>query len=198
MANWWTIWAPLRTAAPRRSSNYWPRKSGPMRVSSAKFGVGFYSAFMAATKVEVFTRSHKQDEQGWHWVSSGTGGYEVEPAENLPRGTKVVLHLKDDAKEFAGKIRLEQIIKRYSNFVPVPIELNGERQNTVQAIWARNKNEIKDEEYNEFYHYVGHDPDHPLFRLHFTADAPLAIQALLFVPARNYESLGFGRTESEV
>jgi len=163
-----------------------------------QFGVGFYSAFMAASKVEVFTRSYKTEEQGWHWVSSGTGGYEVDPGENVPRGTKVVLHLKDEAKEFAGKYRLEQIIKRYSNFVPVPIELNGERQNTVQAIWARNKNEIKEEEYTEFYHYVGHDPDNPLLRLHFSADAPLAIQALLFVPARNFESMGLGRTDSEV
>jgi len=163
-----------------------------------QFGVGFYSAFMVASKVEVLSRSHKPEEQGWHWISTGSGGYEVEPAADLPRGTKIILHLKEDAKEFAGKHRLEQIIKRYSNFVPVPIELNGERQNTVQAIWARSKNEIKEEEYHEFYHYVGHDPDNPLLRLHFTADAPLAIQALLFVPARNYESMGFGRVESEV
>ena len=74
---------------------------------------------------------------------------------------------------------MERIIERYSSFVPVPIELNGRRLNTVQAIWARNKNEIKEEEYNEFYTFVGHDHDKPLFRLHFSADAPLAIQALL-------------------
>jgi molecular chaperone HtpG len=76
--------------------------------------------------------------------------------------------------------------------------LNTKRLNTVQAIWARNKNEIKEEEYNEFYTYVGHDHDKPLYRLHFAADAPLAIQALLFVPPRNFETLGMGRTESEV
>jgi TNF receptor-associated protein 1 len=164
-----------------------------------QFGVGFYSAFMAAAKVEVFTRSARADEtSGWHWTSTGAGGYEIEPAADLPRGTRLVLHLKDDAKEFATKFRLEQIIKRYSNFVPVPIDLNGERQNKVQAIWARSKSEITDAEYNEFYHYIGHDPDDPLLRLHFTADAPLAIQALLFVSTRNFESLGFGRTESEV
>jgi len=76
--------------------------------------------------------------------------------------------------------------------------LNTKRLNTVQAIWARNKNEIKEEEYNEFYTFVGHDHDKPLFRLHFTADAPLAIQALLFVPSRNFETLGMGRIDSEV
>ncbi len=163
-----------------------------------QFGVGFYSAFMAASKVEVFTRSARGDEAGWHWTSTGAGGYEIEPGGELPRGTRIILHLKDDAKEFAGKHRLESIIKRYSNFVPVPIELNGERQNKVQAIWARSKSEITDAEYNEFYHYLGHDADDPLMRLHFTADAPLAIQSLVFVPARNFESLGLGRTESEV
>ena len=93
---------------------------------------------------------------------------------------------------------MERIIQRYSSFVPFPIELNGKRLNTVQAIWARNKNEIKEEEYNEFYTFIGHDHEQPLFRLHFTADAPLAIQSLLFVPARNFETLGMGRIESEV
>ena len=93
---------------------------------------------------------------------------------------------------------MESIIQRYSSFVPFPIELNTKRLNTVQAIWARNKNEIKEEEYNEFYTFVGHDHDQPLFRLHFTADAPLAIQALLFVPSRNFETLGMGRIDSEV
>jgi molecular chaperone HtpG len=163
-----------------------------------QFGVGFYSAFMAADKVTVTTRSYRTDEQGWRWISSGAGGYEVEPVADLPRGTKIVLHLKEDAKEFAQKHTLERIIKRYSNFVSFPIELNGERQNTVQAIWARNKGDIKEEEYNEFYHFVAHDPENPLYRLHFNADAPLAIQSLLFVPARNYESMGFGRVDSEV
>ena len=163
-----------------------------------QFGVGFYSAFMAAKRVTVWSRSFAPDEQGWKWTSEGGGGYELEPADDLPRGTKITLELKDDAKEFAEENTIERIIKRYSSFVPFPIELNGKRLNTVQAIWARNKSEIKDEEYNEFYTFVGHDPEKPLFRLHFTADAPLAIQALLFVPQRNFESMGMGRMDSEV
>ncbi|EEF61959.1 molecular chaperone HtpG [Pedosphaera parvula] len=163
-----------------------------------QFGVGFYSAFMAANKVTVLSRSAIPDEQGWRWISEGTGGYEIEPAGDLPRGTKITLHLKEDAKDFAKADTIEQIIKRYSGFVQFPIELNGKRLNTIQAIWARSKNEIKEEEYNEFYQYVGHDHDNPLYRLHFTADAPLSIQALLFVPARNFESMGMARTESEV
>ena len=163
-----------------------------------QFGVGFYSAFMVAKRVTVLSRSFVPEESGWQWTSEGAGGYELVAAADLPRGTKITLELKDDAKEFAQESGVERIIKRYSSFVPFPIELNGKRLNTVQAIWARSKSEIKEEEYNEFYTFVGHDHEKPLFRLHFTADAPLAIQSLLFVPQRNFESMGMGRMDSEV
>jgi len=163
-----------------------------------QFGVGFYSAFMAAKRVTVLSRSHQASEQGWQWTSEGAGGYDLESAADLPRGTKITLQLKDDAKQFAQAETLEGIIKRYSNFVQFPIELNGKRLNTVQAIWTRSKSEIKDEEYDEFYQYIGHDQEKPAYRLHFNADAPLAIQALLFVPARNFETMGMSRLESEV
>ncbi|HTB85010.1 MAG TPA: molecular chaperone HtpG [Candidatus Sulfotelmatobacter sp.] len=163
-----------------------------------QFGVGFYSAFMVAKKVTVLSRSFVPEESGWQWTSEGMGGYDLAPAADLPRGTRITLELKDDAKDFAKGGTVERIIQRYSSFVPFPVELNGQRLNTVQAIWARNRNEIKEEEYNEFYTFIGHDHDKPLFRLHFSADAPLAIQALLFVPPRNFETLGMGRIESEV
>src|ERR1043165_5311998 len=155
-----------------------------------QFGVGFYSAFMVGKKVRVFARSYHTDKQGWKWTSEGTGGYEIDPAADLPRGTKVLVELKDDAKQFAKEFEIQRIIKRYSNFVQFPIELNGKRQNTVQAIWGRNKNEIKEEEYTEFYEYLAHDNEAPLYRLHFSADAPLSIQALLFVPEHNFETMG--------
>ncbi len=163
-----------------------------------QFGVGFYSAFMVATKVEVFTRSHLADEPGWLWTSDGAGGYDIEASADLPRGTRIVLHLKEEAKEFSENFQVERVVKRYSNFVAFPIKLNGAALNTVQALWARPKSEIKEEEYKEFYEFLGHDPDAPLARLHFTTDAPLAIQALLFVPSRNMETLGLGKSESEV
>ncbi len=163
-----------------------------------QFGVGFYAAFMAAKKVVVDTRSYVTEESPWRWTSEGSTGYELDAIIDAPRGTKIVLQLKDDQKEFANADRLEGIIKRYSNFVPFPITLNGKTINTVGALWARNKNEIKDEDYNEFYHYIGHDRVNPLFRLHFSTDAPLSIQALLFVPPSNIEALGISRTECEV
>ena len=164
-----------------------------------QFGVGFYSAFMAAKRVTVESRSAAEGETGWKWVSEGTGGYEITPADGeLPRGTKITLELKDEAKEFAEAGTIERIVKRYSSFVPFPIELNGSKVNTVQALWTRSKSGIKDEEYDEFYQFIGHDHEKPLLRLHFTADAPLAIQSLLFVPAHNLETMGMGRMDSEV
>lgn len=164
-----------------------------------QFGVGFYSSFMVAERVEVFTRSFDpENEKGWKWSSTGTGNFGIEEAEGLSRGTKIVVHLKEDEADFSKESHIEQIVKKYSSFVPFPIELNGKEVNTVKAIWTRNKSEVTEEEYNEFYHYVGHDPEDPAYRLHFSADAPLSIKALLFVPSRSLERMGFMRHESEV
>jgi len=163
-----------------------------------QFGVGFYSAFMVADKVEVFTRSYRKDEAPCKWVSDGRTGYEIElwDEADAPRGTKIVLHLKDE--EYARGYRIEEIIKRYSNFVPFPIELNGRVVNTVQAIWMRSRNEVTEEEYNQFYEYIGHDSEPPLYRFHFNADAPLAIRSLLFVPGKSIENFGLHRVDPEV
>ena len=171
-------------------------KSGDGKVDATligQFGVGFYSAFMVAEKVVVFSKSHIPGEQGWMWTSDGRTGYEIEPADDLPRGTKVVVHLKE--ADFASEWRAEGIIKRYSNFVSFPIVLNGKPVNTVQAIWTRSKSEVKAEEYDEFYKYQSHDTDAPHYRLHFTADAPLSIRALLFAPAKSTELLTMRRDE---
>ncbi len=163
-----------------------------------QFGVGFYSAFMVAKKVTVLTRSHQPDEPSWRWTSEGAGGYAIEPGGDLPRGTQIILDLKDDAKEYSGKDRVEGIVRRYSAFVPFPIDIDGTRLNTVQALWAKNKSEVTEEEYQEFYKFIGHDTEAPLYRLHFTADGPISIQALLFVPSQNLETLGLNRVDSEV
>jgi len=163
-----------------------------------QFGVGFYSAFMVATQVTVVPRSLAAGSEGWKWTSEGGNGYTLESAPDATPGTQITLSLKDEAKEFAQAGNLERIVKRYSNFVAFPLELDGKRVNTVQAIWARSKNEVKEEEYKEFYEYLAHDNEAPKYRLHFTADAPIAIQALLFVPSRSLEMPGMVRQESEV
>ncbi len=163
-----------------------------------QFGVGFYSAFMAAKTVKVYTHSWKPAEPGQLWTSDGGGGYAIEESAGQRRGCKIVLELKDECAEFSQEWRVNEILQRYSAFVSFPVSLNGTRINTVQALWLRSKNEVKEEEYTEFYKFQAHAHDEPRLRLHFSADAPLAINALLFVPKENTEKLGFARTEPAV
>jgi TNF receptor-associated protein 1 len=163
-----------------------------------QFGVGFYSAFMVAKTVKVYTHSWRAAEPGLLWESDGSGSYSIEESDGQRRGAKIVIELKDDCAEFSQEWRVKEILERYSAFVSFPINLNGKRINTVQALWLRNKNEIKEEEYTEFYKFQAHAFDEPRLRLHFSADAPLAINALLFVPKENTEKLGLSRLEPAV
>ncbi len=162
-----------------------------------QFGVGFYAAFMAGKQVRVQSRSWDESE-GNEWISDGSGSFTISEMKGLHRGTKIIVELKEDAKEYAQKWKIESIIKQYSAFVAFPIKLEGETVNTVQALWTRNRNEITEEEYTEFYKFIGNATSDALYKLHFSADAPLAINALLFVPQENFEVLGFGRVEPGV
>ncbi|MBB5346860.1 molecular chaperone HtpG [Desulfoprunum benzoelyticum] len=162
-----------------------------------QFGVGFYAAFMAGSRVLVQSRSWDGSE-GHEWASDGTGSFTISEMPGLHRGTRIIVDLKEDAHDYAQKWKVESIIKQYSSFVSFPIKLEGEIVNTVQALWTRNKAEISEQEYVDFYKFVGNAIDEPMYRLHFSADAPLAINALLFVPKENFEVMGFGRMESGV
>ena len=162
-----------------------------------QFGVGFYSVFMAAKQVRVQTRSWTGGD-GWEWASDGGGTYTIAPCSGLHRGTKIIIELKDDAHTYATKFTIERIIQQYSTFVPFPVKVEGKKVNTVQAIWSRSKGEITEEEYTEFYKFIATAVDEPLYRLHFSADAPLAINALVYVPRENFEVLGMGRMQPGV
>jgi molecular chaperone HtpG len=163
-----------------------------------QFGVGFYSAFMVAKSVKVFSHSWRVAEPGQLWTSDGSGAYEIEESDGQRRGCKIIVELKDECSEFSQEWRIKEILQRYSAFVGFPINLNGKRINTVQALWLRNKAEIKEEEYTEFYKFQAHAHDEPRLRLHFSADAPLAINALVFVPKENPERFGLMRAEPAV
>jgi molecular chaperone HtpG len=163
-----------------------------------QFGVGFYSAFMVAKRVRVQSRSYRVDAEGYEWSSDGAGSFTLNPESGLHRGTKVIIELNDDAFDYAKEETIKRIIKQYSNFVSFPIKVGGETVNTVQALWTKSKDDIKAEEYNEFYKFIANAFDEPLSHFHFSADAPLAIKALLFVPEDNIELMGFGRLEPGV
>lgn len=169
---------------------------GPTLIG--QFGVGFYSVYMVADNVVITTRSYLKDETAWQWQSDGTGSFTIEAAGQAPRGTKIVVHLKDDAVEFAEKFRIESVIRKYSNFVPFPIKLAGEQVNKISAIWREPKTAIKDEQYQEFYKFFANTSEAPLSWLHFSADAPIQLSALLFFPRTNYEILGFSPREHGV
>ncbi len=161
-----------------------------------KFGVGFYSVFMVAEEVVIKTKSFKKNTKPVEWKSNGLGDYEIsEPDGKLKRGTTIEIHLKDDAKEFADKYRLETIIKKHSNFVHFPIYLDKEKVNTVTAIWREPKSNVKKEEYNEFYKFLSYDSEEPMDIIHNSVDAPIQFHSLLFIPKKNFDMFGFGRED---
>jgi molecular chaperone HtpG len=166
-----------------------------------QFGVGFYAAFMVASRVEVVSR--KADAaQAWRWSSDGRGSFTLAEAEMLARGTRVTLHLKDDAKEFLEPARLGAIVKRYSDHIAIPIELKDGGKTSVlnqaSALWMRPKSEITELQYKEFYRNVAHSFDDPALVLHVRVEGTLAYSALLFVPGARPSDLFHPERKSHV
>lgn len=164
-----------------------------------QFGVGFYSVFMVADEVEVTTRSWQPDAKPVKWISDGQEGYSLEEAPaDTARGTSILIKLKEDADTFCQESHIRTIIQRYSNFIGFPIDFNGEHINTVQAIWLKNKKELSSEEYTSFYKFIAHSEQEPLSYMHFSAEAPIQLASVLYIPKDNPEAHGFGRAESQV
>lgn len=157
-----------------------------------QFGVGFYSAFMVADRIVVTSRRAGSDEV-WVWQSSGDAGFEVAPAsseeaEAVPRGTRIVLHLKPNAKDYLEAHTIERIVRLYSDHIQFPIELIDEKAeprqvNTASAIWQRARSDLKDEDYAKAYQTVAHAVDEPAITLHYKAEGRQAYAVLLFVPS---------------
>jgi molecular chaperone HtpG len=149
-----------------------------------QFGVGFYSAFMVTDEITVETKHADPDGKAYKWVSDGQGTFEIEEIDRTERGTKISFKLKDEHKEFAQEYRVKQIIKKYSNFVDYPILLGKDEINSRGALWQKQKNEIKEEELNEFYKFVANDFEDPLDHLHLAMEGRMNFKALLFVPSK--------------
>lgn len=151
------------------------------------FGVGFYSVFMVADKVEVISVSAQGDGTAHVWTSSGSGTFTIrdlsgDEAKDLKRGTTVKAWLKEDAADFLEKFRIESVIRRHSNFLPFPILVDGERFNTTPALWREPKFSIKKEQYDDFYRYLTYDSKPPLDVIHLSVDAPVQFTTLIFIP----------------
>lgn len=152
-----------------------------------QFGVGFYSAFMVADKVEILTRKAGEDK-AWKWVSNGVDGFEITEAEKPVNGTEIKLFLKKNEKNYVDTIYLRQIIRTYSDHIAYPIVLNlgkagEETVNRGSALWTRNKAEITKDQYKDFYQHISHNFDEPWLTLHFKAEGNIEYTGLLFVPS---------------
>lgn len=140
----------------------------------------------------------RETTPGQYWVSDGTGSYQISEAEGVERGCKIIIHLRDDSTSLSARYKVDSIIKKYSNFVGFPIYVNGARLNSIQALWTMNKDQVTDEQHNEFYRYIANAYDTPTYRMHFQTDAPIQINALFYFPSRHMEKFGMGRMEHGV
>jgi molecular chaperone HtpG len=194
----------LGTIARSGTKNFLSQLSGDARKDTnliGQFGVGFYSAFMVADKVEVVSRKAGED-QAWRWTSDGKTGFDIEPAERAVAGTTVLLHLNEEGQQYANSWRLREIVKKYSNHIAFPIfltydksEWNEEEKksiktrtteqiNAASALWRRPKSELKDEDYKELYKSLTGEWEDPLFWFHTRAEGSLEYTTLFYVPAK--------------
>jgi molecular chaperone HtpG len=150
-----------------------------------QFGVGFYAAFMVASRVDVHTRSMLPGGEPVIWRSTGSGGFTVLPGDRENPGTEIVLHIKEDEREYVRTTRVREIIKKYSDFVQFPIYVDDELVNRSSAIWTLPKSQVTDEQHTEFFRRItGSDTQTPLLRVHTSVDAPVQFHALLYVPEK--------------
>jgi molecular chaperone HtpG len=194
----------LGTIARSGTKNFLSQLSGDAKRDSnliGQFGVGFYSAFMVADRVEVVSRK-AGEEKAWRWVSDGKTGFEIEPAERSVAGTTVLLHLNEEGQQYANSWRLKEIVKKYSNHIAFPIfftydksewdenekksikNRTTEQINAASALWRRPKSELKDEDYKELYKSLTGDWEDPLFWFHTRAEGSLEYTTLFYVPAK--------------
>lgn len=161
------------------------------------FGLGFYSAFMVAKKVEILTRSYREDAKAVRWTCDGSPEYDMEDAERADRGTDIILHIDDDCKEFLEKGRIQSLLEKYCKFLPVPVVFGKKTEwkdgkqvdteednqiNDVNPIWTRKPSELKDEDYKKFYRELYPMADEPLFWIHLNVDYPFNLTGVLYFP----------------
>ena len=194
----------LGTIARSGTKNFLSQLSGDAKKDTnliGQFGVGFYSAFMVADRVEVVSRKAGED-QAWRWTSDGKTGFDIEPAERAVAGTTVLLHLNEEGQQYANSWRLREIVKKYSNHIAFPIFLTSDKSewneeekksiktrtteqiNAASALWRRPKSELKDEDYKELYKSLTGEWEDPLFWFHTRAEGSLEYTTLFYVPAK--------------
>lgn len=181
----------LGTIAKSGTEQFFSQLTGDARKDASligQFGVGFYSAFMVADKVQVKTRKAGTDS-AWLWESAGEGEFSIQPlAGETPRGTSITLYLREGEETYLDKFKIQHIVGVYSDHISFPIEYQGEEGEATEvinegsALWTRSKSEITEEQYKEFYHHVGHTADQPFLTMHNQVEGKLSYTNLLFIP----------------
>ncbi|MFW5880857.1 MAG: molecular chaperone HtpG, partial [Spirochaetota bacterium] len=194
----------LGTIAKSGTKSFLSQLTGDAKKDSnliGQFGVGFYSVFMVADKVEVTSRK-AGEEKAWKWVSDGKGEFEISESELDGNGTKIVLHLNDEGAEYANRWQIQEIVKKYSDHIAFPIYLRYtkteyddkgkekgkeeklEQINDASALWKQSKSDLSDDDYKNFYKTISHDTENPLFWLHTKAEGTQEYTTLFYVPAK--------------
>ncbi|MBD2702768.1 molecular chaperone HtpG [Spirosoma sp. BT702] len=146
------------------------------------FGLGFYSAFMVASTVEIVSKSYRDGAEAVRWTCDGSTEFEISPAERSERGTDIILHIASDSEEFLNKGRLQSILDKYARFLPVPVEFDGKTVNNTSPIWTKAPSELTDEDYKNFYRELYPMSEEPLFWIHLNVDYPFNLTGILYFP----------------
>lgn len=160
---------------------------GEQNAIIGHFGLGFYSSFMVADKVEIRTKSYQADAEACHWASDGGLEFTLGASDKADRGTEVILHLSEDAKEFLEEARVQHVLRKYCSYLPVEVNQNGLLINDRQPIWTKAPSSLKDEDYLEFFRHTYPFEDDPLFWIHLNVDYPFRLQGVLFFPRLKHE-----------
>lgn len=163
-----------------------------------QFGVGFYSSFIIGDQVEVISKK-QTDNKAYHWISDGSGEFQISDVENcdFARGTKIIIHLKPECRDFSKSSEIIKTAKKYSSFISYSIKINGEKINDVQAIWYRDKKEITSEEYQRFFELMNNNTKLPYkYLIHFSTDIPRDIKTIMYIPKSNPEKFGMNSEEA--
>ena len=190
----------IGTIAKSGTSKFIEKLTGDKKKDAAligQFGVGFYSVFMVTDEVSVETRSYKE-KQGYLWKSNGKENFTIEEIEKKQQGTTISFVIKKDIEEITSLWKIEETLKKYSNFISFPIEVNGEKKNKEKALWTREKKDVTAEEYKEFFQFLSYQQDEPLFSLHYNVEAPYQFDAVIFIPQDKKQQLFHTQLESQL
>ena len=158
------------------------KDKGDEKAIIGHFGLGFYSAFMVASNVEIITKSYQEGSEAARWICDGSTEFEITEADKTERGTDIILHIAEDSEEFLDEFKIKQILEKYGKFLPIEIEFQDKVINNTKPLWNINPSELTDEDYLKFYEELYPYSEKPLFWIHLNVDYPFNLTGVLYFP----------------